>query len=235
MLTILHPFVPETRDTGRQRATWAALAALDRVWPVLHYPVGADQAYEQMVRAHWRRAASFVICEQDIEPTLDHLLQLDQCPEPICAWAYLYEPGPIARARLARAATLLATCTPAEQAAIRAHPAGGVLLEWVVPPAEPVVHRVHTADGWRMATAADTYADMAGFGLIRFRSEVLEALAPAWPAGPWSTLDTRVTQWLHGHGWRVHLHWDRPWPVHHHFCACHADDPAVTAPTVVAP
>jgi len=232
-MTILHPYVQDTMQTGRQRATWAALAACDRLWPVWHYAVGADTRYEQMLHDHWRQGQAFLICEQDIEPTLDHIRALEHCPEPLCAWAYVYDPGPDARARLARAARWLAACTPAEQQAIRTHPAGGILLDWVTPPAEPVVHRVHAADGWHMATPADPYADTAGFGLIRFGSAVLTALAPAWASGPWSTLDTRVTQWLHAHGWRIHLHWDRPWPVHHHFCACHADDPAVTVPTVV--
>lgn len=229
-MEILHPFVPASRDTGRQEATWRALAALRRTWAVRDVPVGQDGRYEQAVRAAWTAGDAFTICEHDIEPTAAHLTELAACPAPACAWAYRYGLPATERARLDRLRTQLADVP---ESLLRQHEALAALLDTWALADTAVVHRIQTNGRWRLARPGDRWADRAGFGLVRFRPAVLPQPA-AWTPGPWATLDTRVTRWLRAAGVRVHLHWDEPWPVHHHFCACHADDPATQTLTQVA-
>jgi len=232
-LWVLHPYVPDTRHTGRQQATWTALAAARARWPVVDVPVGRDGRYEASFRAAWQRGTDFCVCEQDVEPALWHLEALARCPEPVCAWAYAYGLDPAQEEKIRAIADAMRRLPPDELLTLRTYPVVSLVLDWTGPEVTPVVHRHWTPNGpARMAVPGDAYADLAGFGLIRFRGSLCAAHPPAWEPGPWGTLDTRVTAWLRTLGIPIHLHWGTPWPVHPHNCRCHRNDPATRGPTV---
>jgi hypothetical protein len=67
-------------------------------------------------------------------------------------------------------------------------------------------HRRRTDQGWQWIPEGEPWADLVGFGLVKFGSAVL-CLGPSWAEGTWRDLDTRVSLWTHrlGHVW--HVHW----------------------------
>ena len=80
------------------RPTQEALA----MWPApitwCQLPTDDHGAYGRLFRDLWRRGETFVICEQDIVPTVDQLAEISTCGHDWCYYGYddnLYPEGPM--------------------------------------------------------------------------------------------------------------------------------------------
>ena len=237
----LHTYAPDT-PLARTRATWAALAALADWWTAQGHTLtvvrcATPTTYERAVR-HWWGRADLLLTEHDVVPTLAALADLLTCPAPVCAVAYpLHWPSTV-WARVAAALAALAA-DPAQAARwtalCAAHPtlaAGLALGADAARAGTPIpggvavwAHRVATGDPTapeRWIRPGETWADYAAFGCTRIRATGATLGPPTWAPGTWLDLDTRVSDWWHAHGQRIHIHW--PPVAHHH--PLPADKPA---------
>lgn len=55
--------------------------------------VGEDtRSYYRVLKKYWERGEGFILLEHDVYPWPGALQQMDECPEPWCAYQYLYPP-----------------------------------------------------------------------------------------------------------------------------------------------
>ena len=79
----------ETRD---------AILAGPLPWRFVEFDRGDEKAYGRWVREMWADRAGLLICEQDIVPTHDQLLDIGTCGHDWCCYPYdddLYPVGPM--------------------------------------------------------------------------------------------------------------------------------------------
>ncbi len=71
-------------------------------------------------------------------------------------------------------------------------------------------HRIVIGDDkYRWVDDNDKYADLYGFGLVRFRKEVIPLLKEYFDKNgfkEWINLDTRISLWTYQHNLKAHLH-----------------------------
>lgn len=215
-MILYHPYAESLIDHPRLADTWTALAA----WrgPLRHQPCGADTRYEEGIKALWRTGCPFLVCEQDIVPTVPMITALATCPKPFCAQAYLLHHDLIQYAAIRDWFAVLEQ-QPSTRKRLRQwapYPDTQTVLATDTP--YTLAHRVLTGNGWRWGQPEDSYADYAGLGLTKLSPR---GLPPDWAPGIWSNLDGRISEYLHDKGCRFHVHW--PIVPHHHGCACHPD------------
>ena len=92
MTFILHPYTPEARpkdqiETQEFLAKWRKDYSQ---YPVIDREVHTFE-YELLINELWRKREDFIIVEHDIVPTQEQLLEIINCPEPLCAaWYWCY-------------------------------------------------------------------------------------------------------------------------------------------------
>lgn len=92
--TVVVPFVHgmlnrETCQTVAHSGYWHRFCDLDP---------GDLGAYGRLVRDLWQMGTTFVICEQDVVPTIDQLDRIVECDHDWCSYSYddgLYPDGPM--------------------------------------------------------------------------------------------------------------------------------------------
>lgn len=94
MATLCHLYNPEVRPND-QVMTWDCL--MFSSWPhnlqVWHRRCTYELDMRNWLQFHWEDDGDLLTWEQDIVATPDHVRQLRQCPEPVCAWSYLLPHG----------------------------------------------------------------------------------------------------------------------------------------------
>lgn len=208
----MHILYPRARIPGPGTATADTAERLRAVaqagnWPWTPVDCGDDSAYEDAVRAAWRRGEAFTVVEHDVGVTHAALAGLAACPHSVCAVAYpLAHPS----ATLRTLAGLLGRIPPAAgeppllseaRAYARSLPSPAPdVVAW-----QTWAHRVTTAAGWRWVETGEAWADAVGLGCTRLRPG---ALPPAdWGPGTWDNVDSRLSAWLAASGVRMHIHW----------------------------
>ena len=91
---ILHPYRPGHR-TADQAACIARLDEAERLgFAVEHIRLtGRPFGYATALVARWERWDDWTLIEHDIEPSIDLLYSLGQCPEPLCTRPYAVRPS----------------------------------------------------------------------------------------------------------------------------------------------
>jgi hypothetical protein len=93
-LTVVVPYVKGMLHCGTTQAVthsgfWHRLVEL---------PTGDEGAYGRLVRDLWHQGSTFVICEQDVIPSIDQLEAIATCEHDWCSYSYddgLYPDGPM--------------------------------------------------------------------------------------------------------------------------------------------
>lgn len=234
-MIVYHPYQadPAPAVAARQALCNQALdtirARLGRGDYLLHQPCGPDTRYEEGLRRYWGRA-TVIIVEHDVVVPWAMLVALRTCPAPICAAAYPLYIHPVGAARWREAWALQAAAQwDGAPLTARLRRATRILADLYTPPGDtdPTVpwptwaHRVvqPATDTHRWVRDGEPWADLVGFGCVKIDGDWQRAHPAGWHPGQWSTLDSRVSDWLYGLRTRVHIHW--PAVDHHHGCPCH--------------
>jgi hypothetical protein len=195
-ILVLHGYV--NPHDQREAKTWGFFhnheATLEaRGWVFDHVKLDGSfaipSAYEKAVLERWKPTRDLLIWERDIVPTMPSLLALEACPEVLCAQRY-----PLATIGL------ISLWRASEQRSVFVKD----------PDAKPHdAHRVGKPGtqgvDWRYTTNADTYANMWGLGLTRFRAEMMKC-PPAWAMGKFDDLDSRMSAYFTKLRYHAHLH-----------------------------
>lgn len=91
---VICPYVRGMLNPDTQRALWDSGLPVDFV----RLPAGDETAYGRMLRNLWGGRETFVICEQDIVPTVAQLSEIAGCGHLWCSYNYddgLYPDGPM--------------------------------------------------------------------------------------------------------------------------------------------
>jgi len=80
---VLHLFVPGGPKKVRQSATWSRLELLRRHGRhvVVDWPTNDDHDNAAALNFFWNRGESLCVLEQDVEPTLEQLVDLERCTQ----------------------------------------------------------------------------------------------------------------------------------------------------------
>jgi hypothetical protein len=136
---ILHPYVLNLRPADQWHC-WEALGriARERIALIVDYPCQGDYDYADALEASWSTDEVMVIVEHDIAPTLEQVLELEDCSELFCSmdyagpgwpsWAVNPDAACIGLAKLDGALRMATTRRPAVPR-VHWHDVGGALVQ----------------------------------------------------------------------------------------------------------
>lgn len=84
MITVHVPYV----DGGLNRGTWWAVHSRGGPARFVWFDRQDPYQYGRFLRRLWEQGQDFIICEQDVIPTLRQFDQLEVCPKPWCSFGY---------------------------------------------------------------------------------------------------------------------------------------------------